>query len=43
MEPSSTLTPAEAEAARKAEEATRVLAARFDAEAEAARVEPLDA
>ena len=43
MEPSTTLSPAEAAAARKAEEATRALAARFDAEAEAARVEPLDA
>lgn len=43
MEPSATLTPAEEKAAREAEEATRALAERFDAEAEAARVEPLDA
>ncbi|MBN8871178.1 MAG: phosphoadenylyl-sulfate reductase [Solirubrobacterales bacterium] len=43
MEPLSTLTPAEAEAARKAEEATRALAARFDAREEAARLEPLNA
>ena len=43
MEPSSTVSPAEAEAVRKSEEATRALAARFDAEAEAARVESFDA
>ncbi|MCC6755121.1 MAG: phosphoadenylyl-sulfate reductase [Solirubrobacterales bacterium] len=43
MEPPVTLTPAEVEAARKADQASRVLAARFDAEAEAARLEPLGA
>ena len=43
MEPSTTINPAQAEAERKAEEATRALAARFDAEKEAARIEPFDA
>ena len=42
MEPSSTLTPAE-QAERKAEAAARALAARFDAEELAARLEPLSA
>ena len=43
MEPSTTLNPAQAEAERKADEATRALASRFDAEVEAARLEPFNA
>lgn len=43
MEPTTTVSPAEAEKQRQAEEATRTLAARFDPEAEAARVESFTA
>lgn len=43
MEPSLTSSPEQAKAAREAEQAARSLAARFDAEAEAARVESMNA